>query len=217
MNLGMISSLMRVEINSRLTISLLLVFIALVLLFRKVYQIERKNQVLNNEKSELLKTLTNVGHGEYAGQMQWLQLMQRIQTNVGHGEYAGQMLKIQHIYCFDALKASPYFDFVYSLSNQGQSIVDKNQISERQLMSELWDTGYCTMCNKVHLTDVVDVGLLKIYKVIYDNLQTHNLPMFEHWVARVVGVRVRKNSEDFEKLAEKLGEHFGENHGIQPN
>ena len=195
MNLGMISSLMRVEINSRLTISLLLVFIALVLLFRKVYQIERKNQVLNNEKSELLKTL----------------------TNVGHGEYAGQMLKIQHIYCFDALKASPYFDFVYSLSNQGQSIVDKNQISERQLMSELWDTGYCTMCNKVHLTDVVDVGLLKIYKVIYDNLQTHNLPMFEHWVARVVGVRVRKNSEDFEKLAEKLGEHFGENHGIQPN
>ena len=36
MNLGMISSLMRVEINSRLTISLLLVFIALVVRNRRV-------------------------------------------------------------------------------------------------------------------------------------------------------------------------------------
>ena len=72
-------------------------------------------------------------------------LLKDLHTHVDHGEYAGQMLKNQHIYCFEALKTSSYFDFVCSVSNQEQLTSDKIQISERQLMSELWDTGYCTM------------------------------------------------------------------------
>ena len=168
--------------------SLVLVLIAIVLLFRKVYQIERRNQVLNDEKSELLKAL---------------------HTHVDNGEYAGQMLKNQHIYCFEALKTSSYFDFVCSVSNQEQLTSGKSQMSEKQLMSELWDTGYCTMCDKVHVTDVMDVGLLQIYKAIYDNWQANDKPIFEHWVARDIGVRVRKTSTDFERLAENLDKHLG--------
>ena len=136
--------------------------------------------------------------------------------HVNHGEHAGQMLKNQHIYCFGALKTSSYFDFVCSVSNQEQLTSDKSQISERKLMSELWDTGYCTMCVKVHVTDVVDVGLLQIYKAIYDNWQANDKPTFEHWVARVIGVRVRKTSTDFESIAAKLDKHFKETkHDIQ--
>ena len=74
MKLGMIGSLVLVLITQ------------LALLFKKIYQIERKNQVLYNDKLELLKALNN---------------------HVDHGEYAGQMLKNQHIYCFKALKTSP--------------------------------------------------------------------------------------------------------------
>ena len=129
-------------------------------------------------------------------------------TRINHGEPAGRILKVQHIYCFEALKSSPNFDFVCSLSNKEQLTSDKSQIAERQLMSELWDTGYCTMCDKVHVTDVVDVGLLQIYKAIFDNWQANDKPTFEHWVARDIGVRVRKTSTDFERLAENLDKHL---------
>ena len=142
-------------------------------------------------------------------QIENARLLRDLHSHVNRGEHAGQMLRNQHIYCFEALQSSTYFDFVCSLSNQEQLTSDKSQISERQLMSELWDTGYCTMCDRVHVTDVVDVGLLKIYKVIYVNWNVNDKPTYEHWVARGIGVRVRKNSEVFERLAENLDKHFG--------
>ena len=40
--------------------SLVLVLIAIVLLFRKIYKIERKNQVLYNDKLELLKDYVHI-------------------------------------------------------------------------------------------------------------------------------------------------------------
>ena len=169
--------------------SLVLVLIAIVLQFRKIYKIERKNQVLYNDKLELLKAL---------------------HIHVDHGEYAGQMLKNQHIYCFKALKTSPYLDFVCSLINPKDLPYNVDTVTEEKLLIgiDLWDTGYCTMCDKVHVADVIDVGLLRIYKVIFDNWQANDKPSFEDWVTRDIGIRVRKNPTDFEILAENLDKHL---------